>query len=127
MVKRIALDTNTAIALLNNQEDVVRVINKFETICLPITVCGELIFGAKNSGLSTKNEKKYLQFIYSCELLEINMLVANAYAELRLQLKKKGKPIPENDIWIAATCIVNNTALYTLDKHFKHISDISMI
>ena len=127
MVKRIALDTNVAIGLLNGKEDIHKHLGKFDTICLPVTVCGELIFGAKNSGLSQKNEKKYLEFINDCELMDINMIVADTYAKVRLQLKKAGKPIPENDIWIASTCIVNNIPLYTLDKHFKEVSDLILV
>ncbi len=127
MVKRIALDTNIAIALLNNDKKVIEQLKKFDSVCLPITVCGELIFGAKNSGLSEKNEKKYLAFIESCELLDINMLVAEKYAEIRLKLKKAGKPIPENDVWIAATCQVNSTPILTLDKHFRYIPDIVVL
>ncbi len=45
----------------------------------------------------------------------------------RRQLKNKGKPIPENDIWIAATCIVNNIPLATLDSDFNPISDLILI
>ena len=127
MVRQIALDTNVAIALLNNDKKVIERLNKFDSICLPVTVCGELIFGAKNSGLSEKNENKYLAFIESCELLDINMLVAEKYAEVRLQLKKAGTPIPENDIRIAATCLVNSISIFTLDKHFKYITDVTVL
>jgi tRNA(fMet)-specific endonuclease VapC len=118
MVKRIALDTNAAIAILNNQTSIYNTLSKYDTICLPVTVCGELMFGAKNSKLSAKNEKRYFEFINNTELLEIDMTVAELYASVRLNLKKKGKPIPENDIWIAAICIANDIALYTLTNTF---------
>lgn len=124
MVKRIALDTNAVIAILNNQTEIYHLLGKYDTICLPVTVCGELIFGAKNSKLSARNEKKYYEFINSCELLDINFLIAESYASLRLNLKKSGKPIPENDIWIAATCLVNGVPLCTYDKHFHAIKEL---
>ena len=124
MVTRIALDTNAAIAILNNQTDIYSLLSKYDNICLPVTVCGELIFGAKNSKLSAKNEKRYHGFISSCELLTIDFLVAEIYASIRLSLKKKGKPIPENDIWIAATCLANDIPLCTFDKHFQHIKEL---
>lgn len=124
MVTRIALDTNAAIAILNNEKDVYTLLNKYDNICLPVTVCGELLFGAKNSNLSARNEKRYLEFIRSCELLDINFLVAEIYAATRLNLKKKGNPIPENDIWIAATCLANGIPLCTFDKHFKGIKEL---
>jgi tRNA(fMet)-specific endonuclease VapC len=127
MVTQIALDTNAAIAILNNQTEIYTLLSGYDNICLPVTVCGELIFGAKNSKLSAKNEKRYYQFISSCELLDINFLVAEIYASLRLSLKKKGTPIPENDIWIAAICISNNIPLCTFDKHFQNIKGITIL
>jgi tRNA(fMet)-specific endonuclease VapC len=127
MVKRIALDTNAAIALLNNQSGIFSLLGSYDIICLPVTVCGELIYGAKNSKLSAKNEKRYLAFIESCELLDINLVTAETYGSLRLELKKKGRPIPENDIWIAAVCVVNEIPLCTFDKHFQSIKRLKII
>src|SRR5690606_8410841 len=99
----------------------------FDVICLPVTVCGELIFGAKNSKLSAKNETRYFAFIESCEIVDINIAVAETYGNIRLSLKKKGKPIPENDIWIAATCIANSTNLFTFDKHFQFVAGLDLV
>jgi len=127
MVKHIAIDTNIAIALLNNKPIIYSTLNKFDIIYLPITVCGELLFGAKNSKLSIKNTKHYIEFIESCELLDSNLVVAQNYASIRLQLKEKGKPIPENDIWISAICITNNIPLFTLNKHFNYIENLKVI
>ena len=127
MVKHIAIDTNIAIALLNNQTNVFSVLNKFDVIYIPITVCGELLFGARNSKLSVKNTKRYFDFIQSCELLDSNLIVAQNYASIRLNLKQKGKPIPENDIWIAAICVTNSIPLFTSDKHFSYIEELKVI
>jgi tRNA(fMet)-specific endonuclease VapC len=127
MVKRIALDSNTAIAVLNGDTEAIKTVASFDVICLPVTVCGELIFGAKNSKLSVKNEARYFAFIESCEILDINIAVSETYGEIRLALKKKGKPIPENDIWIAATCIANSTRLFTYDKHFHFVRELDLI
>ena len=127
MVKRIALDSNTAIALLNGDAVAVKTISKYDVICLPVTVCGELIFGAKNSKLSVKNEAKYFAFMESCEMLDINFAVAETYGNIRLALKKNGTPIPENDIWIAATCIANSTPLFTYDKHFLAVMQLNLL
>ena len=127
MVKHIAIDTNIAIALLNNQSNIYSTLNKYDIIYLPITVCGELLFGARNSQLSVKNTKRYFEFIESCTILDSNLIVAQNYAAIRMQLKAKGKPIPENDIWIAAICLTNNIPLYTLDKHFTSIDKLKVI
>jgi tRNA(fMet)-specific endonuclease VapC len=108
MVKgKVALDTNIVIDIFNGKQEILALLNRYEAIYLPVTVFGELLFGAKNSAKHRENEQKCLNFIGSCNLLNINELVAEEYASTRKKLKDKGKPIPENDIWIAATCIVN--------------------
>jgi tRNA(fMet)-specific endonuclease VapC len=128
MVKeKVALDTNVVIDIFNNKQDIVALLNNYQAIYLPVTVCGELLFGAKNSAKSQENEIKCHDFISSCHLLNINELIAEEYAKTRKELKNKGKPIPENDIWIAATCIVNNMPLLTFDSDFNHINDLIII
>jgi tRNA(fMet)-specific endonuclease VapC len=52
--------------------------------------------------------------------------VASAYGRIKATLRKKGKPIPENDIWIAAIAISNNMAVATRDKHFKEIEGLAL-
>jgi tRNA(fMet)-specific endonuclease VapC len=47
--------------------------------------------------------------------------VAESYAILRQQLQRKGKPIPEKDLWIAATAHAYGMTLFTRDQHFAHI------
>ncbi|MCX7098389.1 MAG: PIN domain-containing protein [Methylococcales bacterium] len=58
MVKeKIALDTNVVIAIFNNKHHAVTLLNQYQTIYLPVTVCGELLFGAKNSARSQENKQ----------------------------------------------------------------------
>jgi tRNA(fMet)-specific endonuclease VapC len=53
MVKeKVALDSNVVIDIFNNRQSIIALLNNFQTIYLPITVCGELLFGAKNSAKS---------------------------------------------------------------------------
>lgn len=48
-------------------------------------------------------------------------------SDIRLKLKQKGNPIPENDIWIAAICIANGLPLLTADRHFQNIDNLEVI
>ncbi len=48
------------------------------------------------------------------------------YGEIKNLLKEKGKPIPENDIWIAAIAKEHNLVLITKDKHFRLVDDIKI-
>ncbi len=123
----VVLDTNIVVDILNGKQTIIGLIKQYDVICLPVTVCGELLFGAKNSGSRVKNEAKYGAFIASCVVLDTNSLVAEEYAQIRLALKQKGKPIPENDIWIAAICAVNDIPLLSHDKHFENIEGLQLI
>ena len=123
----IALDTNIAIDILNGKKDILTKYEKYSTIHLPVTVCGELLFGAANSVNVKKNLANYRGFISNCMILNINSAIAEQYAKIRKKLKDKGTPIPENDIWIAATCIVYEISLATNDKHFNNIEDLKLL
>ncbi len=125
-MKRIIIDTNIAIEVLNGKEETIKKLEKYDVICLPIIVCGELLYGAKNSKKAEQNEKKFKGFIENCVILNTNSLIATEYAQIRKNLKDKGKPIPENDIWIAAICLMNDIPLATRDKHFKNIGKLRL-
>jgi tRNA(fMet)-specific endonuclease VapC len=56
--------------------------------------------------------------------LEITAATAGVYARLRLQLKTKGKPIPENDLWIATLCVEHDVKLAAVDGHFDAIDGL---
>ena len=127
MKDKIALDTNVVIDIFNNKTSVIALLRSYSDIYLPVTVCGELLFGAKNSHKSVENEKKFSNFIQDCHILNVNILIAEEYAKIRKELKTKGRPIPENDIWIAATCIINNIPLATFDSNFNHIDGLTRI
>ncbi|HAA90566.1 MAG TPA: hypothetical protein DCE07_08400 [Peptococcaceae bacterium] len=53
--------------------------------------------------------------------------VAARYAALRQKLKKAGRPIPENDIWIAASCLELDAMLLSRDAHFDFFPDLQVI
>jgi tRNA(fMet)-specific endonuclease VapC len=56
--------------------------------------------------------------------LDVNLATAEVYARLRLDLRKKGAPIPENDLWIAAICVQHRVPLWTDDTHFSSVPDL---
>ena len=88
---------------------------------------GELLFGAHNSGRPAQNLDYYRGFLYDLEVLFLNASAAEHYAEIRLALKQKGRPIPENDMWIAAICRANDAPLLTFDQHFAEVPGLTLI
>jgi tRNA(fMet)-specific endonuclease VapC len=116
---RVALDTNITIAILNREAQAMAAYRSAGRICLPSVVIGELLFGAVNSGMGAANLARYRQFIAAAELLPVDLAVSEQYAQLRLLLSRAGTPIPNNDLWIAATCLAHDLVLVTRDAHFS--------
>ena len=120
------LDTNIVVDYLRDKDDTASMVERYAEICLPTIVCGELLFGATISGNPTKNHSKVIDFIDRSRILVVNLDVAQRYAEVRKHLQIKGKPIPENDIWIAATAQAYGLKLITRDQHFANIEFLDM-
>ncbi len=101
-------------------------LEKETTITVPSIVLGELYFGVYRSSNPVKHMQQVKQFIDNCEVFPIDAETAEIYAIVKTNLLKKGKPIPENDIWIAAIAKQCNLFLVTFDKHFFEVDDLKL-
>ena len=105
MSGEIAIDTSIAVRFLNGDKSITQRILALPDVILPTVGVGELLFGAENSARPLQNLPRYLEFIAACSSMPIGNETAAAYAHTRLALKRKGRPIPMNDVWIAAQCM----------------------
>lgn len=119
----IALDTSVAIAVLADPAHIL-LSRPDATFLLPVPVIGELRYGALNSRRSAENLAEVERLVNRCRVLDITATTAVTYARLRIGLKEKGKPIPENDLWIAALCIEHQVKLAAVDGHFDVIDEL---
>ncbi|MGA1603738.1 MAG: type II toxin-antitoxin system VapC family toxin [Prochlorothrix sp.] len=124
MSGEIALDTSTAIRFLNGDRVVVDRVLAVPTVILPTVVVGELLFGASNSSRPVQNLARYLEFIALCQVTTMGRETAALYAQTRLALKQKGRPIPMNDVWIAAQCLEQGWTLVTDDRDFEAVEGL---
>lgn len=127
MVNGNILDTNVIIEVLNGNVNVRSQLNNMINFAIPITVLGELLTGAEYSKTKQNDQLLYESFCSSFPIINTTIPVARKYAEITAQLKKKGQPIPMNDVWIAASAMANGMAVVTSDKHFKCIDGLNVI
>ena len=120
------LDTNIVIALFNRDAEVEARLAQALEVFLSSIVLGELHFGAAKSGQPEANALRIEEFASSCTLIEIDPGTAREYGLIKSRLKKKGRPIPENDIWIAACASLHGLSLATRDRHFGHVETIQI-
>jgi len=124
MSGRYLLDTNIIIDLFNGDAAVTKKILNANEIFIPNIVIGELYYGSYGSKKSKSNLKRLEEFILSSTIINTNIETARVYGYIKNELKKKGSPIPENDIWIAAVAKQHSLKLLTRDRHFKSIDDL---
>jgi tRNA(fMet)-specific endonuclease VapC len=123
-----AIDTNIIIKMLNNDKAAINVLNKISGAFVPIVVVGELFYGASKSTRRQENMDLFRKVIASFDgILPVNETVAESYAAIKFDLKRKGFMIPENDLWIAAISQAYGLSLVTFDEHFRHIPYIEII
>jgi len=101
MSGKFLLDTNIVIALFAGDEPVKEKVAQAEEIFVPIIALGELYYGAKKSLREAENVTRIEEFASDVSILTCDRLTARFYGEVKEGLRRRGKPIPENDIWIA--------------------------
>jgi len=124
MSGEIALDTSVAIRFLNGNTTITKRVLELPEIILPTVVVGELLFGAENSARPLENLPVYLDFMAACVVAPLTRETASIYATTRLALKRKGRPIPMNDIWIASQCLEHGWVLVTDDTDFDYVDGL---
>ena len=126
MSGEIALDTSVAVRFLNGDAAITARVLAVPEIILPIVVVGELLFGAENSTRLLQNWPLYLEFMSACVVTPLGRETATTYARTRLALKRKGRPIPMNDVWIAAQCLEHGWVLVTDDTDFDYVDGLAL-
>jgi tRNA(fMet)-specific endonuclease VapC len=118
------LDTNIAIGLLEGEQSIKDHIDEADLVFVSSTILGEIYFGALKSSKREKNLARIQALISDIEVLECTGNTAVEYATIRLALQQIGRPLPENDIWIAAIAKEHHLVLATRDSHFTVISGL---
>ena len=119
----VLLDTSAYSALYRGHKPVLDVMQRSETVAVSAVVLGELYGGFRAGNRWTENTTQLAQFLSkpSVRVLHVTEETALRYAEVDVYLRKKGRPIPRNDVWIAAVALEHGLQLLTLDVHFREI------
>ena len=120
MTELLILDSNAIIALFDGNTAAARLLGDATRILVPATVCGEIDAGTQgNTKRETATREAFASFL-SMDQVSVQPITRRTgafYARIYSFLKEVGKPIPTNDIWIAATVLETGGLLLTADKH----------
>jgi tRNA(fMet)-specific endonuclease VapC len=126
---RLALDTNAYVALHEGDRELVDETRTATVVGLPVVVLGELWFGFINGSKLSENTRTLERFIATpkVQVLHLDEQTAKLFGETATLLRKAGRPIQQNDIWIAALCKRHGYALATRDRGFRHVLGLELI
>ena len=120
-----ALDSNAIVRILNGKLDLPSL--GIEGLLVPIIAAGEMFFGVHKSMRVSINRMRLMSFMDCVTILPVDIQIAERYGQIKAQLRRIGKPIPENDIWIAATAMRHRLPLVANDKHFDFVEGLVVI
>jgi tRNA(fMet)-specific endonuclease VapC len=123
---KVLLDTNILIALLAEEALVVRHVQEADAVYVPAIALGELHYGARKSARAVANVQRVSALAAASAVLACDAATAAAYGELKAELRARGTPIPENDLWIAALARHHRLTLVSRDAHFSSVPGLKV-
>ena len=125
-VAGILLDTNAYVAFKREAPGAVEIIRYVPSIAISSIVLGELLSGFAIGTREAVNRQELAQFLASdrVRVLAVDDGTADHYAAVYRMLRRKGKPIPTNDMWLAAAALQHDLAVFSYDDHFQAVDGI---
>jgi predicted nucleic acid-binding protein len=123
------LDTNAYVALMQGHPGVAGRVRHAESLLISAVVAGELIFGFQNGSRQEENMADLKAFLDNpyVEFLPVSLTTADRFGRIAASLRRKGTPIPTNDIWIAAHALQSGAELLSFDRHFAAVDGLIWI
>ena len=118
------LDSDVVIALFRRDRSVENALGAARRIFIPVIVLGELLAGALRGGQVQRERERIAALLASGRVLDCDSATAEHYAQVKDQLRRRGRPIPENDVWIAALARQHGLTLASRDRHFDQIEGL---
>ena len=121
------LDTNGLSALADGDLTIEPILRQADGIALPVIVLGEYQYGIRQSRSRVRYERWLAEAITGFQVLSVDEGTADHYAEVREELKRRARPIPSNDLWIAALARQHRLPVLSRDRHFDFVPGLKRI
>ena len=124
---RVLLDTDAYSALKRAHPAVVDIVRRSEDVLLSTVVAGELLYGFRCGNRFERNRDELEQFAASpfVTVVPVTMATADRFSRMAAALEARGKPIPTNDLWIAAQAMESGADLLSFDRHYECVDGLA--
>jgi predicted nucleic acid-binding protein len=126
---RIALDSNRYTDFCRGEAAAVEVLRTAREVHVPLIVVAELRAGFAHGSRRDSNERALTRFLNSERVRTVipDEQTTHFYARVYADLRKRGTPIPTNDLWIAALVLQHDLVLFDRDRHFDHVPGLARV
>jgi tRNA(fMet)-specific endonuclease VapC len=126
---RVLLDTNAYAALLRGDDRVGARVRRSARVLLSTIVVGELLFGFRDGSRYEENVGELEEFLANpyVEVLPVTRVTADRFGRAAAALRRKRRPLPSNDIWIAAHAMEAGADLLSFDRHFEEVEGLAFV
>lgn len=126
---KLLLDTSAYSELKRGHEGVAGLVRRSERIYFSSVVAGELLFGFWRGNRYARNRAELEDFLERpfVTFLAIDLDAADRFGRVAASLRAKGRPLPTNDVWIAAHAMESGSILVSFDEHFGEVDGLAWI
>lgn len=121
------LDTNAVSALFEGNAALGERLARATRHHLPVVVIGEYRCGLLRSRYRRTLSRLLDSLVRESIILRVDETTAQTYAEVRNELRALDRPIPENDVWIAALARQHDEPVVSRDQHFEAVRGLRTI
>lgn len=114
----VILDANALSAFADEHPAVLTILGQAEQLAIPVVVLGEYRYGIAQSRYKPRYSSWLDGLLADCTVLDITEKTTLYYADINIELRQAGHPIPTNDLWIAALCRQHRLSVLSRDHHF---------
>lgn len=126
---RVLLDTNAWVELRRGNASVAQLVREAESLVFSAVVAGELLYGFQYGTKYLENLRDLQAFLDSprVDFLDVTLATGEHFGRIAALLRKKGAPIPTNDVWIASHAMEAAAHLISFDQHFRRIDGLAWL
>ena len=126
---KVLLDSNAYSLLMRGHGQVADLARSAEEILLSAIALGELMYGFRWGSQFDRNAADLRSFLDNSytSVVPVGSVTADRYSRIAAALRAKGRPIPTNDVWIAAHAMETGADLVSADRHFEHVEGIVLV
>ena len=121
------LDTNALSGMADGDDDIGAPLAGATEVAIPVIALGEFKYGIRGSRNRARYESWLVELLQGCRVLGVDKDTTAIYAEIRESLKRIGRPIPANDVWIAALARQHGMPVVSRDRHFDHVPKLKRV